>query len=301
MAYQSIQLDQELFVSDIYTIHYYEYRNDFHFDGERHDFWEFQCVDKGAAEVITDNGTYTLTRSQVIFHRPNEFHTLKANGKTAPNIIVISFACDSPCMKFFENKILEFSDTERSILGRIIAEARNCLASPLDNPYLEKMVKKSTVPFGSQKLLTLYLEELLIHMIRRYTIAHYSASAGIYDSCQTSSETCRNIIHYLGEHVRQSLTIEDISKDNMIGRSQLQKLFREEYQCGVIEFFSRMKIDFAKQLIRENDMNFTQISDFLGYSSIHYFSRQFKKLSDMTPTEYATSIKALSERPQSQA
>ena len=251
MAYQSIQLDQELFVSDIYTIHYYEYRNDFHFDGERHDFWEFQCVDKGAAEVITDNGTYTLTRSQVIFHRPNEFHTLKANGRTAPNIIVISFACNSPCMKFFENKILEFSDTERSILGR--------------------------------------------------TIAHYSASAGIYDSCQTSSETCRNIIHYLGEHVRQSLTIEDISKDNMIGRSQLQKLFREEYQCGVIEFFSRMKIDFAKQLIRENDMNFTQISDFLGYSSIHYFSRQFKKLSGMTPTEYATSIKALSERPQSQS
>ena len=91
MAYQSIQLDQELFVSDIYTIHYYEYRNDFHFDGERHDFWEFQCVDKGAAEVITDNGAYTLTRSQVIFHRPNEFHTLKANGRTAPNIIVISF------------------------------------------------------------------------------------------------------------------------------------------------------------------------------------------------------------------
>ena len=134
-----------------------------------------------------------------------------------------------------------------------------------------------------------------------YKRQHYSASAGIYDSCQTSSETCRNIIHYLGEHVRQSLTIEDISKDNMIGRSQLQKLFREEYQCGVIEFFSRMKIDFAKQLIRENDMNFTQISDFLGYSSIHYFSRQFKKLSGMTPTEYATSIKALSERPQSQS
>lgn len=51
MAYQSIQLDQELFVSDIYTIHYYEYRNDFHFDGERHDFWEFQCVDKGAAKL----------------------------------------------------------------------------------------------------------------------------------------------------------------------------------------------------------------------------------------------------------
>ena len=93
----------------IYTIHYYEYRNDFHFDGERHDFWEFQCVDKGAAEVITDNGTYTLTRSQVIFHRPNEFHTLKANGRTAPNIIVISFACNSPCIDVYKRQLYYWS------------------------------------------------------------------------------------------------------------------------------------------------------------------------------------------------
>lgn len=300
MAFESVRLEKELSIDSIYTVHYYEYRNDFEFDGERHDFWEFQCVDKGAAEVRTDNGHHTLTRSQVIFHRPNEFHTLKASGKTAPNIIVISFSSISPCMKFFENKVLEFSETERSILGRIIAEARNCFSSPLDDPYLEKMEKKPEIPFGSQQLLILYLEELLIHMIRRYTIAHYSASAGIYDSCQTSSDTCREIIHYLEQHIRESLTIQEISRNNMIGRSQLQKLFREEYQCGVIEFFSRMKIDFAKQLIRENDMNFTQISDFLGYSSIHYFSRQFKKLSGMTPTEYATSIKALSERPQRQ-
>lgn len=298
MAYQSVSLEQELFIKSIYTIHYYEYQNDFYFDGERHDFWEFQCVDTGAAEVVTDNGCYTLSRGQVIFHRPNEFHTLKATGRTAPRVVVISFACDSPCMKFFENKVLNFSDTERSILGRIIAEARNCFSSPMDDPYLEQMKKKENIPFGAQQLLILYLEELLIHMIRRCTNSHYSASAGIYDPCQTTSDVCREIIHYLEQHIRESLTIQEISRNNMIGHSQLQKIFREEYQCGVIEFFTRMKIDFAKQLIRENDMNFTQISDFLGYSSIHYFSRQFKKLSGMTPTEYATSIKAISERPQ---
>ena len=95
MAYQSIQLDQELFVSDIYTIHYYEYRNDFHFDGERHDFWEFQCVDKGAAEVITDNGTYTLTRSQVIFHRPNEFHTSESKWQNCTK-----YHCNLFCVQF---------------------------------------------------------------------------------------------------------------------------------------------------------------------------------------------------------
>ena len=60
--------------------------------------------------------------------------------------------------------------------------------------------------------------------------------------------------------------------------------FPRAAQCGIIEFFTEMKVEFAKQLIRENQLNFTQISDFLGYSSIHYFSRQFKKVTGMTPS-----------------
>ena len=39
-----------------------------------------------------------------------------------------------------------------------------------------------------------------------------------------------------------------------------------------------MKIDAAKQLIRNQSLNFTQIADTMGYTSVHYFSRQFKKL-----------------------
>ena len=296
MAYESVKLERELIIDSIYTVHYYDYRNDFYFPGEKHDFWEFQCVDKGEAVVTTDEGRHHLTRRQVIFHKPNEFHDLMANEKNAPNVIVVSFSCHSECMHFFENRVLEFSDSERNVLGLLIAEARLCFSSPLDNPYLEKMEKRPDIPFGSQQLLSLYLEQLLIHIIRRYTFNSYSASDGIYDTSHTESALCRRIIQYMQDHIHQTLTIEKISHDNLIGRSQLQKLFREQYQCGTIEFFSRMKIDFARQLIRDNDMNFTQISEFLGYSSIHYFSRQFKKLTGMTPTEYATSIKALSER-----
>ena len=53
--------------------------------------------------------------------------------------------------------------------------------------------------------------------------------------------------------------------------------------------------DQAKLLIRENSLNFTEIANTLGYSSIHYFSRQFKTFTGMSPSEYALSIKALSE------
>lgn len=296
MSFAAIHLDSDIHVEEIYTVHYFEYRNDFHFPGERHDFWEFQCVDKGMAQVCTDDGPHILNRGQAIFHKPNEFHDLMAVGNTAPNIVVVSFTCHSPCMKFFENRIVNITDTERNLLGMLISEARRCISSPLDDPYLNIMEKRENALFGSQQLLCLYLEQILIYLIRRNMMPQLSVPISKFVDLKTNSAPYNKILFYLEEHIRESLTIEDICHDNLIGRSQLQKLFREQSHCGVIELFSQMKIEFAKQLIRENEMNFTQISEFLGYSSIHYFSRQFKKIAGMTPSEYASSIMALSEK-----
>ena len=74
-----------------------------------------------------------------------------------------------------------------------------------------------------------------------------------------------------------------------------EKLFKKKTSLGIIEYFSHMKINTAKELIRTGQMNFTQISEHLGYTSIHYFSRQFKKVTAMTPSEYASSIKAMAD------
>ncbi len=103
------------------------------------------------------------------------------------------------------------------------------------------------------------------------------------------------IKEYTESHICETLTIEQLCRSNSIGRSQLQKLFRSRSGYGTIEYFSRMKIDLAKQMIREDQYNFTQIADAIGFSSVHYFSRQFKKITGMTPSEYASSIKALSD------
>ena len=53
-------------------------------------------------------------------------------------------------MKFFEKKLLKLSDSERNLMGMLIAEARRCIKTPLDDPYTEKMEKKEDFLFGSQ-------------------------------------------------------------------------------------------------------------------------------------------------------
>ncbi|MEG1848625.1 MAG: AraC family transcriptional regulator [Lachnospiraceae bacterium] len=296
MAYESITLQQEIQIDQIVSIHYFEYMSDFTFGGESHDFWEFLCVDKGVINVIADAKTYTLQKGDIIFHKPNEFHNVLANGIIAPNLVVIGFECSSDRMDFFRDKILQIGEAERSLLGLLIKEAHNTFASGLDDPYCEKLIRKEITPFGSEQFIKMYLQEILLRLIRTYSAEHVRMVLPKSTKQRSEDELFHKVISYMEENLSKHLTIEQICRDNLMGRSILQKLFREHTEYSVIDYFSSMKINMAKQLMREQHMNFTQISDFLGYNSIHYFSRQFKKTTGMTPSEYASSIKLLAEK-----
>lgn len=297
MGYKSTLLRPAAIVRRIISIHYFEYMSDFSFPGESHDFWEFVCVDKGVIDVMAGEKRIPLKRGNIIFHKPMEFHTIITNGKVAPNLVVIGFECSSACMKAFEDQVLSIQETERALLAQIIIEARNSFSGRLDDPYQEELSRlPAPAAFGSEQLIGNYLEELIIHLYRRYFARPDQLKAAPQPESRIRNDTYNRVVRYMEEHMGEHLTLDTICHDNLTGRSQLQKIFREAQGCGVIDYFSSMKIDAAKQLIRDNQLNFTEISDRLGYTSVHYFSRQFKKLTGMTPSEYAASIRILSEK-----
>ena len=299
MAYKSVVLEDSITINRVISVHYFQYMSDFSFPGESHDFWELVCVDRGEIDALAGERRLTLKKGNILFHKPNEFHNVLTNGKVSPSLVVIGFVCHSPAIKSFEDQLMSVQDTEKELLAQIIVEARNTFSGRLDDPYQEELIFNSEpLTFGSAQLISHYLEQLIIHLYRRY----FSYSLPVRSSrflaeASSGNDTYNRIVRYMEEHLGERMTIDRICRDNLVGRSQLQKLFRDTKGCGVIEFFSMMKIDTAKQMIRDNQLNFTQIADRLGYNSIHYFSRQFKQITSMTPSEYATSIRLLSEKP----
>lgn len=297
MAYESITLKQDIIIDRIISIHYFEYMSNFTFEGESHDFWEFLCVDKGTVNVIAGDKLVTLNKGDVIFHKPNEFHNVAANGQIAPNLVVSGFETDSPAINFFRDKILQIGTEERRLLGLLIKEAHNAYACRLDDPYTQKLERKEPeeIPFGTEQLIKMYLQQFLISLIRTYSYEKVPRVLPKTTKLKGEEQVFDRIVTYMEENLGTQLTIDQICQDNLVGRSILQKVFRQQSDSGVIDYFSTMKITAAKQMIRDGHMNFTQIADSLGYTSIHYFSRQFKKITGMTPSEYASSIKLLSE------
>jgi AraC-like DNA-binding protein len=301
MAYQSVLLKDSIVINRIVSCHYFQYMSNFYFPGEMHDFWEFVFVDGGEVDVLAGTRHFTLKRGNILFHKPMEFHNVMANGKVSPSLVVISFVCHSRCIRFFEEKLLSVQDTEENILAKIISEARSAFRGRMDDPYQEKLipVDQENMPFGTEQLIRQYLQELLILLYRRYhsnALPLRTKFMLTADLEQSGNETFTRIVRYMGEHISEKLSVKKICRDNLIGQSQLEKLFREEQNCGVIDYFLQMKIGTARKLIRNNQMSFTEISDHLGYSSVHYFSRQFKKIARMSPSVYAKSVQSLAEK-----
>ena len=124
MHYKIYSLQEDIVVQSLITFCYMELSRQFTASAEHHNFWELVYVDKGKIEIDTDINRYELDQGNIVFYKPNEFHAGWAIKNTAPNLVVISFECTSPCMSFFEDKLIHLDEDERMILSRLIEEGK---------------------------------------------------------------------------------------------------------------------------------------------------------------------------------
>lgn len=293
MNYQTFHQSPFIKIDTILSIHCFDYTPELVYPSRRYDFLEFIFVEKGAVTIDSSNGIYHLNKGDILFHNANVIHSIEKNSSITPVLTTAAFIAPSYTKHFFENKIFKTDRQEETIITELIVEAYNSYASDVDNYQLPYMTTASAAPFGAEQMLRLQLERLLIHLIRKSSTTYATETIQTIEKTrltkqQSDDELFNRIVSYMEDNITTRLSIEKICKDNLVGRSKLQKLFKERTQKSVIDYFLEKKIDVAKLLISENVLNFTQISEHLGYSSVHFFSRQFKKITGLTPSEYVS-------------
>jgi AraC-like DNA-binding protein len=287
------ELPSMLNIEAVVTIHYFEYPKTFIFDGESHDFWEFLYVDKGEVSVFSNNQERTLKQGQIIFHKPNEFHNVVCNGVISPNIVVVSFVCNNEELNQLGGRILNVCNKAKNMLSTIIDEAHVAFSTDLADPYFKKLTKSKDCTSQSLSLIKSSLESFLISIIKQENGKNSFYSSSIH--IKENKSRVDNIISYLNDNVENNLTLDDICTSCMISKSLIQKIFKEQKGWSVMEYYYRLKIERAKLLIQAGNMNFSEIAEQLGYSTIHYFSRQFRKIVGMSASEYSKSIASYSK------
>ena len=276
-------------ISKIVSIHYYELSKNFSFDGESHDFWEAVYADAGEVIISTGDREHNLKQGEMIFHKPKEFHTLRADGKTPSNVFIISFVCSSQAMDFFKNKLTAVSKKAQKCILNIMEEYKETFKEmPIDALKLELC---DNPKIGGQQMIRTYLEQLLITLIRTEENSNDTSFFPTKESMENHLVT--NVIQLIEDTKYGRISVDSICKELNYSRTYLSKLFRSITGYTILEYMTKSKIKEAKKLLREDKYNITEISDMLCFDNPHYFSAVFKKVTNMTPSGYKNSIRTL--------
>ena len=289
--YQKSTLKSVIKISAVYTIHYFKYGKNFKVPAERHNFWEMVYVDSGEVGIISDDKEFTLKQGEAFFHRPNELHTIYTNDSFG-NSAIISFDCMNREMNYFADKIFKFGEFEKILLGKIITETPRCISDKLNQIYLTKMTKRKQTPPGSEQFIKNSIELILLSLISRD--GEKSGVKNVTDNIANlqSDKIVANIVKILNEHLYTSIDLDTISKELFFSKTYIKNVFKKNMGISIIQYYILLKIEESKKLISQRKYTYTEIANIMGFNSVHYFSRLFKAHTDMTPSEYAKSIKA---------
>lgn len=294
VAFQRYTVRRSLVVDKLISFYYFELSKHFRYKGEKHDFWELLYVDKGEIELQTDSGNYRLKQGDLLVHEPNEFHSPRSNGKIAPNIMIVTFECASPAIDFFTRvKLFNLDRDEKELLTRMMEEGGHAFGpSPMSGDVRISPRQDEDSLFGSEQLFVQHLEQLLILLIRKGAERQSGIKPHSAPRENREAELFRDMVDYMKRNLGKKLTLDHLCADFAVGRTYVSVLFKRKLDCGVIEYWNQLRIEKAKEYIRENNFNLTEIAELLGYSSVHYFSRHFKKIAGITPSEYARTLHA---------
>lgn len=135
-------------------------------------------------------------------------------------------------------------------------------------------------------------------------IGYYQKSMSIfYDilfSLQTNpneylSKTQKQYMKLAYDYIVKNYRSVDFNYKELCRTSGLEyayfsELFKKAYNMTPIEFVTKMKIDYAKELLATGRYSVTCISQLCGFSDVFYFSKVFKKKTGFSPSKYSISF-----------
>jgi transcriptional regulator GlxA family with amidase domain len=180
-------------------------------------------------------------------------------------------------MRRFDNCVFALSDAQREELAQMFAQAKRVLERYKGGV----MVQEGADAVGLQ---------MLKGRLELFLLGLYAAGGGKTGPAgrnEYRKQTFRRVSSYMKQNLSKRLTLSDIAAACSLSEASLKGLCREFCGCGPIEYLISLRILAAKELIREGNMNFTEIAACTGFVTLHYFSRVSKSRTGMSPRAYA--------------
>ena len=272
------------------SVYYFEFGKDFSHEPEAHDFWEMVYVDSGSILAVTEGVGINLSQGQAIFHKPMELHAHISDKKKPNNMLVIAFTATGNAMDYFKGKTFTLDKTAKTLLTLFMEEAKNALGNIPNDYNCKNNLSFEQEVFGASQLMECYFTEFLIKLTRIGGKASARLISDEHSRNLAASSLSELICEHMKKNICNNLTLKELCSTFSMGKTKLCAIFLENTGKSPMEYYNSLKMNEAKRLLREGSYSVSQIAEMLGYTTIHNFSRAFKKAAGQSPTAYVKRI-----------
>ena len=142
----------------------------------------------------------------------------------------------------------------------------------------------------SSEVINMTFTIFLISLIRSCR-GEKSAAVIQYEKAQALTSTYKGLpvcqlLAYINQNFNRIISLDDLTHFAHVSKTTLIDLFKELYGTTPIRYLNNLRMEKARELLANSDLSIGEISELVGFQSIHYFSRSFKEREGCTPLCY---------------
>lgn len=149
-----------------------------------------------------------------------------------------------------------------------------------DNDYYDNYIyryEQLTDMFLDNQEMIVYLKDLLSKQ--------FTSHSEIIPE-EVKNETFRNILKYVNDNFCSHISIQSLSQEFIVNPSYICQMFKKELGMTFSEYITSMRIARAQNLLKLTDLSVGDVAEKSGYNDYFHFTKTFKKITGMTPTQF---------------
>ncbi len=157
----------------------------------------------------------------------------------------------------------------------------------IQDSYLSNIFKVLISEYNADRYSQLNVEGygrlITAHLCRNYV--HTTLNSKEKGRSLLNQNRFNECIKYIHDNYNKDISLDEVANIARLNKFTFCKLFKDFTGETLIEYQNKLRITKANELLITTNMSITEIAFLCGYNDSNYFSRKFKQITQMSPTE----------------